>query len=127
MKKPLIVKCVLLSFVVFSFILFTSFLYANKDQNAVENIIRRAYTAIAQIEEGKIFFNPEKLYVKQGVTYVEDIDGAGFAIPISFSSEGRPYMQVSESIIFNSWICGCGAWNHKWDYPTHCWSCHNPR
>jgi len=122
MRKLLIAKYALLSFIVIA-----SALYANEDQNAAENVIRRAYTSIARIEEGKIFLKPEKLCLKQGIIYVEDIDGAGFAIPVVFSPEGRPYMQVGESIIFNSWKCECGSWNHKWDNPTHCWHCGKPR
>jgi hypothetical protein len=116
MKNLLIVKCALLNFIVV-----TSTPYANEDQNATENVIRRAYTSIARIEEGKIFLKPEKLCLKQGIIYVEGIDGIEFAIPVVFSSEGRlPCMQVGESIIFNLWKCECGSWNHKWDNPTHC-------
>lgn len=122
MKKLLIIKCALLSFIVI-----TSSLYANEDQNAAENVIRRAYTSIARIEEGKMFLKPEKLCLKQGIIYVEDIDGVELAIPVVFSSVGRPYMQVGESIIFNSWKCNCGAWNHKWDNPTYCRRCGEPR
>jgi hypothetical protein len=123
MRKRLIVKCALLSFIVL-----TSALHANEDQDAAENVIRRAYTSIARIEEGKIFLKPEKLSLKKGIIYLEDIDGARFAIPAVFSSGGRPYVQVGESIIFNSWKCGkCGFWNHKWDYPTHCGYCNEAR
>lgn len=122
MGKLLIVKCALLSFIVI-----TSALYANEDQNAAENVIRRAYTSIVRIEEGKIFLRPEKLCLKQGIIYVEGIDGAEFAIPVVFFSNGYPYTQVAESIIFNSWKCECGAWNHKWDNPTYCWRCGEPR
>jgi hypothetical protein len=122
MRKSLIVKYALLSFIISTFAL-----YANEDQNAAENVIRRAYTSIARIEEGKIFLKPEKLCLNHGRIYVEDINGGGFAIPVVFSSEGRPCMQVSESVIFNTWTCDCGALNHRWDNPTHCWKCHKQR
>lgn len=123
MRKELIVKCALLSFIVVA-----SALYGNEDQNAAENVIQRAYTSIDRIEEGKIFLKPEKLCLVQGIIYVEDIDGAGLAIPVVFSTDGRPYMQVSESKFFNTWTCGtCLALNHKWDNPTYCWCCGDPR
>lgn len=122
MKKLLIVKCVLLSFTIFA-----SPLQANEDQNIAEYVIQRAYTSIAQIEEGKIFLKPEKLYLNQGILYVEDINGEGFAIPIVFPSKGRPYMQVADSTVFNAWKCNCGTWNHKRDNPERCWRCDNPR
>lgn len=110
-----------------TFLVFASVLSASDDQHAAENVIRQAYHSIAQIEEGKIFLKPEKLCLKQGIIYVEDAEGEQFAIPVTFPSEGRPYMQVCESIIFNAWRCDCGAWNHKWDNPTHCASCNKPR
>ncbi len=121
MRKLIRVKYALLSLVM------TSSLFANEDENAAESVIRRAYTSISRIEEGKIFLKPEKLSLNQGIIYVEDIDGAEFAIPVIFSIEGRPYMQVAESIIFNSWKCECNAWNHRWDNPNYCWSCGKPR
>lgn len=46
---------------------------------------------------------------------------------VVFSYPGHEYMQVDESTIFNSWKCDCGAWNHKWDNPTHCGNCGEPR
>lgn len=122
MKKSWIVMCAFLGFIVVS-----SSIYANIDQNAAEHVIRRAYTSIDRVEEGRIFLKPEKLCLRKGIIYVEDINGKEFAIPAVFSSIGHPYMQVSESIIFNSWKCECGALNHKWDHPTHCWSCGRPR
>jgi hypothetical protein len=122
MRKLLIVKYALLSFVVG-----ISFLHGNEDRYAAENVIRRAYTSIARIEDGKIFLKPEKLCLKQGIIYVEGIDGEEIAIPVVFSSEGRPCMQVDESFLFNAWKCDCGSWNHKWDNPTHCWRCRKPR
>jgi hypothetical protein len=107
--KKLLVKCALLSFVVV-----TPALYANEDQDAAENIIRRAYTSIDRIEEGKIFLKPEKLCLHQGKIYVEDIDGGGFAIPVVFSAEVGPFAEVSQSTIFNTWTCGkCKTVNHK--------------
>ncbi|MBU6382690.1 MAG: hypothetical protein KGR16_00010 [Verrucomicrobia bacterium] len=96
-------------------------------QNASEKVIRRAYTAISRIEGGRIFLKPDKLCLKQGVIYVEDIDGGEFAIPVMFSAVGYPQMEVDDSIVFNAWKCECGAWNHKWDNPTHCWHCGAPR
>ncbi len=122
MRKLLIARCTLLSLIVGA-----SSLYANADQDAAENVFRRAQTSISRIEEGKIFLKPEKLHLEHGVIYVEDIDGAAFAIPAVFSTEGRPYVQVGDSVIFNSWKCDCGTWNHKWDNPTHCWNCGRPR
>lgn len=98
-----------------------------EQQNAAENVMRHAYTSILRIEEGKMYLKPEKLCLDSGRIYVEGIDGAGFAIPVIFSSDGRAYMQVGDSIIFNSWKCACGAWNHKWDNPTHCRYCGKPR
>jgi hypothetical protein len=122
MRKQSIVKYALLGFIICA-----CALYANEDENAAENVLRRAYTSIARIEEGKIFLKPEKLHLNQGIIYIEDIDGGGFAIPVVFSSEVGPFMQVGESVIFNSWKCNCGVWNHKWDNPTQCWNCHKPR
>ena len=122
MRNLLIIKRALLSFS-----LITASLYANEDQNVAETVLCRAYTSIARIEEGKMFLKPEKLFLNQGVIYVEDIDGGRFAIPAVFSSKGRPYMQVDESIIFNTWKCECGTWNHKRDNPTRCWRCGMPR
>lgn len=121
MKKVSILKYVLLGFIVVN-----PALYAN-DQSACESVIRRAYTSISRIEDGRIFLKPDKLCLKQGVIYVEDIDGGEFAIPAIFTSVGQPYMQVDDSILFNSWKCECGTWNHKWDNPTHCWHCGRPR
>ena len=117
----------LIKYALLNFIVVTSALCANEDRYAAENVIRRAYTSIARVEEGKIFLKPEKLRLKQGTIYIEDVDGAEFAIPVVFSSESPPYMQVGESIAFNSWQCECGSWNHKWDNPTHCWRCGKPR
>lgn len=123
MRKRLTVKCAILSFIAV-----TSALQANEDQHAAENVIRWAYTSIARIEEGKIFLKPEKLCLMEGKIYIEDIEGAGFAIPVVFSSEGYPHVQVDKSIIFNTWKCGtCREWNHNWDNPTHCWRCGEPR
>ena len=66
MQKLLIVKYYFLSFI------FATFpLDATENQDAVENVIRRAYTSIDRIEEGKIFLKPEKLYLKQGIIYIE--------------------------------------------------------
>ncbi|MDE3046343.1 MAG: hypothetical protein KGJ02_06845 [Verrucomicrobiota bacterium] len=121
MRKLLIVKCAILSFIAIA-----SALSANED-HAAEYIVQRAYTSIARIEEGKIFLKPEKLSLKQGVIYLEDINGTEFAIPVVFSPEGRPYTQSGESIIFNTWTCSCGALNHKWDNPRYCWRCGEPR
>lgn len=123
MKKR-ILKCAFF----LDLIIITSVLYANEDQDVAEKVIRRAYPSIAQIEGGKIFLKPDRLCLKQGMIYVEDIDGTEFAIPAVFSAEGlQPYMQVADSTIFNSWKCECGAWNHKWDNPTHCRACGRPR
>ena len=122
MNNPSIVKCAFLSFVIS-----VSSLCANEQQNAAENVIRRAYSAIAHIEEGKVFIKPEALSLVEGKIYVRDIDGADFAIPVVFSTEGRPFMQVAENVLFNSWKCECNAWNHNWDNPTRCWSCDRPR
>lgn len=109
-------------------VLFASSLCANEDQHAIERVIQRAYTSISRIEEGKIFLKPERLKLKLGRIYVEDIDGTEFSIPAVFSSdELLPYMQTGEIAIFNVWICECNAWNHKWDNPTHCWRCGKPR
>ena len=83
--------------------------------------------SIDRIEDGKIFFEPEKVCLMKGKIYVEDIGGAGVAIPAVFSSEGGLYMQVDESIIFNTWKCNCGPWNHNWDNPNYCWRCDQPR
>jgi hypothetical protein len=105
----------------------TSALFANEGQNIADNMIRRAHPSIAHIEEGKIFLKPESLCLRQGIIYVEDIEGAELAIPVVFPFDGHPYVQVGDSIIFNSWKCECGAWNHKWDNPTHCRSCGRPR
>jgi hypothetical protein len=124
MKKLPIMKCALLNFII------SSSIYANENQHVVEYVLRRAYTAIARIEEGTIFLKPEKLFLHQGVVYVEDINGAGFAIPVAFSAMGDPCIpsrQVDDSVIFNSWLCECGSWNHKRDNPTHCWRCDRRR
>lgn len=122
MRKRSIIKCALLSF------LAAAALYSDEDRDAVENIIRRAYTSIDRIEEGKIFLKPEKLSLKQGRIYVEDIDGEEFAIPVVFSAVGaRPFAEVDDSVIFNMWLCECGQWNHKWDNPKRCFKCHRPR
>ena len=118
MRNSLIVKYALLNFVAATFSL-----CANEEQTVAENVIRRAYTSITRIKEGKIFLKPEKLCLKQGIVYVEDISGEGLAIPIVFPSKGRPYMQVGETSIFNLWKCECDAWNHKWDNPSYRWKC----
>lgn len=122
MRTSLIVKSALLNFIVAA-----SALCAKEDQNAVENIIRWAHSSITQIEGEKIFLKPERLYLERGTVCVEPIDGTEFAIPVLFSSDGRPYMQVGESILFNSWKCDCGTWNHKWDNPKYCRRCDKSR
>lgn len=113
--------------ILLSLVASASALCASEDRSTAANVIERAHTSIARIEEGKIYLKPEKLCLEQGKIYIEDIEGAGFAIPVIFSSEGRPYMQVDESFVFNSWKCECGTWNHKWDNPTHCRRCDRPR
>ena len=110
-----------------TFFVASSSLYTDENRTMAENIARRAYTSIAQIEEGKIFLKPEKLCLNQGIIYVEDIDGKGLPISAVFPSDGRPYMEVGDIFVFNSWKCECGAWNHKWDNPTRCWRCDRPR
>lgn len=93
-----------------------------------EHILRRACRSISQIEGDKIFLKPDKLYLKDGMIFVEDLEGVELPVPVVFSSEGpRPYMQVAENILFNTWKCDCGAWNHKWDNPRYCWHCGQPR
>lgn len=121
MGKLLIVKIAFLTTVI------NCSMYANENQNAAENVILRAYTSIARIEEGKIFLKPEKLCLHQGKIYVEDINGEMFAIPVTFSGAGHPCMQVSESTFFNTWTCSCGSLNHKRDNRFRCWSCGEPR
>lgn len=104
-------------------ILISQALFAN--QTIAEFVIRRAYDSIVNIEEGKAFLDPEKLRLEQGQIFLE---GIAFPIPVVFSNDGLPpYTQVSESTLFNSWKCKCGTWNHKWDNPTHCWKCKEPR
>ena len=117
------------SIVFLGLIFMSSAFCSNRDQNAAEYIVRRAYTAIAEIAEDKLFLKPETLCLKNGIVYVEDIDGVEVPIPAIFSSEERlPYMQVAENILFNLWKCSeCGYWNHRWDSPTHCANCRTPR
>jgi hypothetical protein len=121
MLKSLLIKCTVFSLVLSS-------LHPQEEQIAIERVVRQAYSSIARIEEGKIFLKPERLILKSGKIYIEDVNGAEFAIPAVFSSEDiPPYMQVGDSTIFNMWKCQCGTWNHKWDHPTHCWHCGLPR
>jgi hypothetical protein len=126
-KETFMSKSWVVKFALLGFVSMTSVLCANENQNAAEHVIRQAYSSIDRIEEGKIFLKPEKLSLKRGIIYVEDIDGSGVAIPVTFSSIGRPYMQVDESFVFNSWLCNCNTWNHKWDNPRFCRRCGEPR
>jgi hypothetical protein len=121
MKILFFVKCAVLGIIVISA------LDANEDQDAVENVIRRTYTSVARIENGKVFFKPEKICFTKGKIYVEGIDGVGVDIPVVFSSLSGLYMQVDESVIFNTWKCECDAWNHNWDNPVYCWHCGRSR
>jgi hypothetical protein len=68
-------------------------------------------------EQGEVFLKVNKLVAMSKETLTQ----------VVFSSTGREYREVDDSIIFNSWKCDCGAWNHKWDNPTHCGSCGEPR
>lgn len=114
--------------VLLSLVLIASNLSSYEEQKVNEQVIRRICNSISEIERGKIFIKPEKLCLKSGRIYAEDIDGAEFPISVTFSSEiHQPYMQVAENVLFNLWKCECGAWNHKWDNPTHCRACGRAR
>lgn len=101
--------------------------WSTEEKNPVENVIVRAYNSIVDIQEGKVFINPERLSLNDGVIYLEDGLGVRFPVSIVFSIEHLPYIQISEAVLLNLWKCECGSWNHKWDNPTHCWRCARPR
>jgi hypothetical protein len=106
--------------------IFLSFIVLTLTVSADQNLIRDIYTSIDRIEQEKIFLKPEKLHLKEGKIYVEDIHGIGFPLPVLFSSESGFYTQAQDFNIFNLWQCGkCSYWNHNDD--RSCIRCSTPR
>ena len=121
MSKSWVVKCAFLSFIT------TSFLFADENETAIENLCRHAYTSISRIEEGKIFLKSNTRQFYQEKIYVEDVNGGGIAIPAVFSSARGLYVKADGFNIFNLWQCECGYWNHNTSNPTRCFKCKKPR
>jgi hypothetical protein len=123
MNKSWLVKCAFLGCVALS-----SLLYADEDEQTIENLCKYAYTSISRIEDGKIFLNSNKLHFYQEKIYVEDVNGGGIAIPSVFSSKRGLYVKADGFNIFNLWYCNaCNTWNHNVDNPHYCWKCKKPR
>jgi len=94
----------------------------NQFQDTLDDIFHHAQTSIDRIEEGKVFFHPEKIHICDGKLYIEAKTGKLIAIPGIFSSDSGLFLQLDNQKTSQIWICKKCTWRHYYE-PQECERC----
>lgn len=94
-------------------------------QDTLDAIFEHAQNAIKHVEEDKIYLDPERVHLHEGIIFIEGEDHIAISIPSICSNEFGLFLAGNpEARMIPVWICANSHCQQKYYYePTRCLNC----